>query len=132
MCCSQGVEGQLPSAEVLQQLASYSKEPLLATTGSILLASTGTDTAAGAAADGVDGRIAIIALPLHQQLELTTFAKLCYACCKPEGRGVKMLRCSACGCVTYCCADCQKADWKAGHKGACKQLGESRARLVAA
>lgn len=37
-----------------------------------------------------------------------------------------MLRCGSCGCNYYCSATCQKADWKLGHKGVCKELGEWR------
>jgi hypothetical protein len=125
----QGVKAQLPSRELLQQLADYSQDPLLSTTGSILLASTAADAPAAA---GMDGSIAIVALPQHKQLELSEFARLCRACCKPEDASVKLLKCSACGCVSYCCSACQKADWKAGHKQVCKELAASRAKLAAA
>lgn len=127
----QGVEGQLPPRELLQQLASYSQEPLLSTTGRILLAGTAADADAPAAA-GADASTAIVALPQHQHLELAEFSRLCHACNKPEDAAVKLLKCSACGCVSYCCSGCQKADWKAGHKQVCKDLAASRAKLAAA
>ena len=31
----------------------------------------------------------------------------------------KLLKCAACGSVGYCSKECQKADWKAGHKQSC-------------
>uniref|UniRef100_A0A383VJQ5 MYND-type domain-containing protein n=1 Tax=Tetradesmus obliquus TaxID=3088 RepID=A0A383VJQ5_TETOB len=127
----EGVKGQLPPRELLQQLASYSQDPLLSTTGRILLAGTAADADARAAA-GSDASTAIVALPQHQQLELAEFSRLCHACNKPEDAAVKLLKCSACGCVSYCCSGCQKADWKAGHKQVCKDLAASRAKLVAA
>ncbi|WIA37779.1 hypothetical protein OEZ86_014648 [Tetradesmus obliquus] len=127
----EGVEGQLPPRELLQQLASYSQEPLLSTTGRILLAGTAADADAPVAA-GADASTAIVALPQHQHLELAEFFRLCHACNKPEDAAVKLLKCSACGCVSYCCSGCQKADWKAGHKQVCKDLAASRAKLAAA
>jgi hypothetical protein len=33
-------------------------------------------------------------------------------------------RCSACQRVSYCSKDCQAKDWKAGHRHACKTIGE--------
>jgi hypothetical protein len=108
---------------VLQQLAGYSQDPLLSATGSILLASTAADAG---------GSTAVVALPQHQQLELSEFARLCHACCKPEDGATKLLKCSACGCVSYCSSACQKSDWKAGHKQVCKELAASRASLAAA
>lgn len=44
----------------------------------------------------------------------------------------KMLRCGSCGCVYYCSSTCQKADWKLGHKGVCKELGAWRTQAQAA
>lgn len=102
-------EALLPTA-VLQQMAAYDKQPIIATTGSILLATAGVTPASQAAV--VDSSTAIMAIPQHQDLELAALAKLCYACAKPEGRDVKLLRCSACGVCYYCSSTCQKADWK--------------------
>lgn len=39
---------------------------------------------------------------------------------------VKLLRCAQCGLVYYCSSQCQKVDWKMGHKGLCKNLQEWR------
>lgn len=36
---------------------------------------------------------------------------------------LKSRLCSGCRTVRYCCAACQKADWKA-HKMACKAIGD--------
>lgn len=119
--------GALPAPEVLRQLEGYSSDPAIARTGALLLQMT--QAGGGGGADGV---AAIMGLPSHEQLEYSCFAKLCHACAKPEARGSKLLRCGACGVSSYCSAACQKADWKAGHKGACKALGESRAALAAA
>jgi hypothetical protein len=120
----QDAKSPLPPRELLQQLASDCQDPLLSTTASILLAST--------AGDDAGSSTAIVALPQHQQLELAEFARLCHACCKPEDGATKLLKCSACGCVSYCSSACQKSDWKAGHKQVCKELAASRANLAAA
>eukprot|EP00878_Enallax_costatus_P007045 GHUV01007384.1.p1 GENE.GHUV01007384.1~~GHUV01007384.1.p1 ORF type:complete len:537 (+),score=187.34 GHUV01007384.1:232-1842(+) len=109
----EGVPNALPSMIVLQQMTAYSNDQLIATAGSILQsAATGQDATAEAPA--VDASTAIMSLPQHQDLELAAFAKLCYACAKPESRDVKLLRCSACGVTYYCSSACQKADWKVG------------------
>ncbi|KAF6261463.1 hypothetical protein COO60DRAFT_1636758 [Scenedesmus sp. NREL 46B-D3] len=128
----EGVQGQLPTREVLQQLADFSQDPLLSTTGCLLLAGTAADAPAAAAAACMDDSTAIVALQQHRLLELSKFARLCHACCKPEDAATKLLKCSACGCVSYCCSACQKSDWKAGHKQVCKDLAASRAKLAAA
>ena len=44
---------------------------------------------------------------------------LCAACgAKPE----KRLMCAGCNKVCYCSKECQKKDWKAGHKALCKKI----------
>ncbi|KAG2440865.1 hypothetical protein HXX76_003719 [Chlamydomonas incerta] len=35
-------------------------------------------------------------------------------------REVRLKRCGRCGAAAYCCAECQRADWAAGHKQACR------------
>ncbi|EAU91997.1 hypothetical protein CC1G_05984 [Coprinopsis cinerea okayama7 len=45
----------------------------------------------------------------------------CKACGK---RDAKLMKCSACKSVTYCSADCQKANWR-DHKARCKELRAS-------
>lgn len=89
----------------------YSKDQLVATTGSILLAAA-TGEPAAAEQPAVDAGTAIISLPQHQDLELAAIAKLCYACAQPEARDLKLLKCSSCGVTYYCSSTCQKADWK--------------------
>ena len=42
-------------------------------------------------------------------------------------QGADSKRCSACLAVWYCCAACQRADWKAGHKRVCKELAVAQA-----
>ena len=45
----------------------------------------------------------------------------CNSCGSPEGKK-KHKVCSACKKTYYCTADCQKVDWKRGHKTECKKL----------
>ena len=51
------------------------------------------------------------------------------ACSNPPcGKHVdtkKLLKCSRCLSVKYCSPDCQKADWRSGHKFKCPQLAEA-------
>ena len=39
------------------------------------------------------------------------------ACCKRSDCHLKV--CSRCGLVSYCTKECQKTDWKRGHKAMC-------------
>lgn len=48
--------------------------------------------------------------------------QLCSFCSSPEGQQVKHKRCSACKQRLYCSVDCQRNDWKKGHKNECKTL----------
>lgn len=48
-------------------------------------------------------------------------SKLCSACQSPEGETLKHKVCSACKTRFYCSTDCQRTDWKNGHKGVCKE-----------
>jgi hypothetical protein len=47
----------------------------------------------------------------------------CYWACKtPNGReeqDLKLMTCTGCGIVKYCCKEHQKLDWKWEHKGEC-------------
>ncbi|KAI7839143.1 hypothetical protein COHA_007146 [Chlorella ohadii] len=43
------------------------------------------------------------------------------------GQGDGSLRCSACHVVWYCGTACSHADWRAGHRRVCKELGAARA-----
>ena len=40
--------------------------------------------------------------------------------------GSAVERCSACKCVAYCSVDCQRTDWKLGHKTVCKLRAEGK------
>lgn len=46
----------------------------------------------------------------------------CASCQAPQGLAIKHKICSACKSVYYCSQECQKVDWKAGHKSRCKEL----------
>ena len=48
--------------------------------------------------------------------------KLCSTCQAPEGSTLKHKVCSACKQAFYCSGECQKVDWKQGHKERCKEL----------
>jgi len=48
----------------------------------------------------------------------------CSFCGAPETQTLKHKRCSQCKQVLYCSQDCQRNDWKKGHKHVCKQLAE--------
>ena len=52
-----------------------------------------------------------------------TVAKACKCC---EATGVALKRCSGCSTVYYCSPECQKKDWKEGHKVQCARLREQR------
>ena len=40
-------------------------------------------------------------------------------CCFCQKIGNSLLKCSACGCVSYCNQNCQKSDWKKHKKNCC-------------
>jgi hypothetical protein len=52
--------------------------------------------------------------------------KVCDCCAKPrEDTGLtSLLVCARCKMAFYCSADCQKKQWKAGHKQACRKQGQ--------
>jgi hypothetical protein len=52
---------------------------------------------------------------------------LCSFCSSPEGETIKHKRCSACKQRLYCSIDCQRNDWRKGHKNECKQLAQKAA-----
>ncbi len=49
------------------------------------------------------------------------------ATCPARRRHLRTLLCSGCNAARYCSAACQKAAWRAGHKGACQRLQQARA-----
>jgi hypothetical protein len=52
--------------------------------------------------------------------------KICSNCQSPEGSALKHKICSACKTRFYCSVDCQRADWKGGHKEVCKMLAAKK------
>lgn len=48
--------------------------------------------------------------------------QLCSWCQSPETPTMPHKRCAACKQRWYCTVDCQRFDWKAGHKNECKEL----------
>lgn len=53
-------------------------------------------------------------------LQKIGLGKVCFACGIPEtASDVKLLTCVGCEAAFYCSRDCQKRDWKAGHKLDC-------------
>ena len=46
----------------------------------------------------------------------------CAMCASPPAEGMKLRACSQCKLAWYCSKECQGADWKRGHKKACKTL----------
>lgn len=49
----------------------------------------------------------------------------CFVMGRPDGK--PLLKCGACGKVAYCSKECQKSDWKQGHKLVCKKAGKQAA-----
>ncbi|KAF8055228.1 hypothetical protein FPV67DRAFT_872407 [Lyophyllum atratum] len=45
--------------------------------------------------------------------------RVCYTCFKSKTKMATLSKCGRCQRVRYCGADCQKADWKNGHKDLC-------------
>ena len=48
--------------------------------------------------------------------------KVCNTCQAPEGATLKHKVCSACKSVFYCSVECQRQDWKNGHRERCKGM----------
>ena len=53
------------------------------------------------------------------------------ACARSETRVKEFKQCAACKEVVYCSLACQKAHWKSGHKGPCKEKRERDAQEAA-
>lgn len=49
----------------------------------------------------------------------------CSCCGQVASEDVILMKCSACKAVVYCTLECQKKDWKAGHKQRCHMLRKS-------
>ena len=64
----------------------------------------------------------------HEALEmlkrLSVGGAVCDACGEPADEGARLLSCSRCKMAYYCSAECQKAQWKKGHKQACRAPGQ--------
>jgi len=52
----------------------------------------------------------------------------CYVCSRKSSQGNVMKRCSRCKCVSYCCQEHQKQNWKE-HKRLCKYLSTAAANV---
>lgn len=77
---------------------------------------------AGAAASGGAGLATLLNAPTGSvAAPPLSLAASCAVCGKRAGDpGVDKLRtCARCHAAWYCCANCQRADWKAGHKREC-------------
>ncbi|KAK4889815.1 hypothetical protein LTR27_011433 [Elasticomyces elasticus] len=48
--------------------------------------------------------------------------KICHTCGVGEGQVTGLLKCAACSGAWYCSRDCQKTDWKRGHKAVCRSV----------
>jgi hypothetical protein len=56
---------------------------------------------------------------------MTVSGSVCDHCGGARGaKGITLLKCKRCGLAYYCSIECQKAQWKAGHKAACRAPGE--------
>ncbi|RDX52221.1 hypothetical protein OH76DRAFT_198188 [Lentinus brumalis] len=64
------------------------------------------------------------------QLHTHPHCKNCFRMRRCEGKDVKLLRCAGCSIATYCSKDCQKANWRAGHKLACQLYKTQRDRAI--
>lgn len=56
------------------------------------------------------------ALADRKQHAEASLPKMCARCHKG---GPELKKCQRCSAVVYCSQECQRADWKAGHKLAC-------------
>eukprot|EP00966_Prymnesium_polylepis_P104572 2422422-Prymnesium_polylepis.1 len=61
---------------------------------------------------------------LEMMERLRVGGDLCDACGQPAEEGVRLLKCNRCKMAFYCSAECQKAQWKKGHKAACRAPGQ--------
>ena len=84
-------------------------------------------------ADGTEGaqELRTTALPaeterqaLKMMLRLRVGGDACDACGQPAQDGALLLKCKRCAMAFYCSAECQKAQWKKGHKAACRAPGQ--------
>lgn len=62
------------------------------------------------------------AVSTQQQNKGKALFNICSFCSSPEGETVKHKRCSQCKQRLYCSIDCQRNDWRKGHKNECKSL----------
>lgn len=84
VCTPQGTDKvPLPDQKVLQQIAAYTKHPVLPVSGSILAAMA---AAAPATAGSSGSSAAIVSLPGHANIEHSALAKSCCCCNKHEGQ----------------------------------------------
>ena len=51
---------------------------------------------------------------------------ICTACARTTSAVKKLVVCAGCGEVKYCSRECQKIDWKAGHRDACETMAAAK------
>jgi hypothetical protein len=59
---------------------------------------------------------------LAEEVEFSKKCEYCKICKKAESKDRKHKICSACKQAFYCSVECQRSDWKSGHKYECKDL----------
>lgn len=86
----------------------------------------GSSSSSGGGGDGDGGGVGHVPVLPHPE-EVgggeALISRCGYAwCCNLEGRSeaeVRLRACGRCRAVGYCSAECQRADWAAGHKAEC-------------
>lgn len=82
----------------------------------------GTETPSMVRTTGVNAATEREALEMMQRLKVGGTA--CDACGEPAEKDARLLMCKRCMMAYYCSAECQKAQWKKGHKQACRAPGQ--------
>lgn len=78
----------LPAIEILQQIKAYGKNPLLSAS-SCILEDMSTQVAASGSSSNVGSHPAIMLLPGHAEVEMSSLAKSCCCCNTAEGGKVR-------------------------------------------
>ncbi len=66
------------------------------------------------------GDVVLVDEPFQSMLLMEKVESLCSRCYRHAPAGTALLRCSSCRRSMYCTKDCQKLDWRDGHKLECK------------
>lgn len=59
------------------------------------------------------------------------YCRVCFKLCLGKGKANKLQSCSQCKVASYCCRECQKKDWKHGHRSECGETKEFIGRILA-